>query len=232
MDKFASLNQITELDRLAIEQAGLDILQMMEMAGNKFALVVKNHFSNLKGKNILILSGTGNNGGDGLSAARYLSNWGAKVTVILAKQDLKVAPKHHMSILKKMDIDIKSAATSLPPTDLIVDALLGYNQQGDAKSPFDYLISKSNESAAPIFAFDNPSGLNIETGDPTNSTIKATVTVTLAVIKRGLVEQKAKKYVGDLYLVDLGIPKRVYEKVGLEFPFYNVSEKVKDNLII
>ena len=89
MDKYASAAQIAKLDDLAMKEAGLDILQMMEMAGNKFALVIKNHFYNLKGKRIQFLIGPGHNGGDGLSAARYLNNWGAIVHIVIAKKLLK-----------------------------------------------------------------------------------------------------------------------------------------------
>ncbi len=216
--KLASFSQISGLDRIAMEEAGIDILQMMEMAGNKFALVVKNYFKDLKDKRILVLAGTGHNGGDGLSAARYLNNWGAKVQVVLAKKDLRPATAHHLEILKKMGVDFDFAPTKLSECDLIIDALLGYNLQGDPKMPYDDLINQAN-SLETIFAFDNPSGLNIENGDPSSPTIKARATITLAVVKKGLVEEKAKEYVGDLYLVDLGLPRWIYEEIGLEYPF-------------
>jgi len=221
MDKVSSFNQIANLDRLAMNEAGLDILQMMEIAGNKFALHVKDYFKKLNGKNILVLSGTGNNGGDGLSAARYLANWGANIKVVLAKPDLKAAPKHHLKILKTMKIIIQINPNLLPQSDLIIDSLLGYNQQADPRPPFNNLINQANNSDTPIFSFDNPSGLNIENGLPTNPTIKAHATITLAVIKKGLVNPKAKKYVGKLYLVDLGIPNWVYKIVNLKYPFLN-----------
>ena len=219
MTQYASREQIVELDRLAMEEFGLDILQMMEIAGNKFALIVRNFLQDLNHKHILVLSGVGNNGGDGLAAARYLVNWGAEVKVILTKPDLRPAAKHHLAILEKMGIDFAFPPVKLLEADLLVDALLGYNQVGDPRPPYDDLISQANELKAPIFAFDVPSGLNIDSGDPTNPTIRAHTTVTLAVVKKGLTAQNAKEYVGNLELIDLGIPKLAYEEVNLGYPF-------------
>lgn len=219
ISKYASHTQITELDRLAMEEFGLDILQMMEIAGNKLAGLVRNFLKDLNHKHILVLSGVGNNGGDGLAAARYLANWGAEVKVILAKADLKPAAEHHQAILEKMGVEFAFPPVKLLKADLVVDALLGYRQVGNPKPPYDDLISQANELKAPTFAFDNPSGLEIKSGNPTKPTIRAHTTVTLAAIKRGLLEEKVKKYVGKLFLVDLGIPKLAYEKVGLSYPF-------------
>lgn len=219
MTQYASLEQIAELDRLAMEEFGLDILQMMEMAGNKFALIVRDFLKDLNHKHIMVLAGVGNNGGDGLCAARYLANWGAEVKIILARSDLRPAPKHHLTILEKMGIEIAVSPVKLLNADLIIDALLGYNQIGKPKPPFDDLILQANNLNIPIFAFDNPSGLDIDSGNLSSPTIKAHTTVTLAAVKRGLVEEKAKEYVGNLHLVDLGIPKLAYLKTSLSYPF-------------
>lgn len=228
LDKYASLAQISKLDEIAMSEAGLDILQMMEIAGNKFAIAVKNYLKDLNGKKILVLAGTGHNGGDGLSAARYLNNWGAIVRIVLAKKTLKEATAHHLKIIEKMGLTIDIATSKLPDCDLIIDSLLGYNQSGDPKPPYNLLINLANRTNAPVFSFDNPSGLNIETGRPSNPTIKATSTITLAVIKKGLIVKSARDYVGEMYLIDLGIPRWAYEKSDLFYPF----DKQKDNHII
>lgn len=219
MTQHASRNQIAGLDRLAMEEFGLDILQMMEIAGSSFAGIVKNYLKDLNHKHILVLAGAGNNGGDGLCAARYLANWGAEVKIILAKPDLKPAAKHHLAILEKMGIETAVSPVKLLKADLVIDALLGYNQIGDPKPPYGDLISGANSLQVPIFAFDNPSGLNIDSGNPTKSTIKAHTTATLAAVKKGLVTEGAKEYVGNLELVDLGIPRLAYSSAGINYPF-------------
>jgi len=101
MDKYANFKQIAQLDKIAVEQAEMTILQMMEMAGNKFALGVKDYLIHLNDKTILVLSGPGHNGGDGLSAARFLHNWGAKIIIVLVKPDVKPDTAAHLRILKK-----------------------------------------------------------------------------------------------------------------------------------
>ncbi len=219
MTKNASLDQISNLDRLAMEEFGLDILQMMEIAGYKFAKIVRSFLKDLNHKHIIVLAGVGNNGGDGLAAARYMANWGAEVKIILARSDLKRAAKHHLAIIEKMAIETAFPPVKLLKTDLVVDALLGYNQVGNPKPPYDDLITQANGMHTPIFAFDNPSGLDIDSGNPSYPTIKAHTTVTLAAIKKGLVTESAKEYVGNLKLVDIGIPKKAYERAGLEYPF-------------
>jgi len=219
MTQYSSREQIAELDRLAMGEFGFDILQMMEIAGNNFALIVRNFLKDLNHKHIIVLAGVGNNGGDGLCAARYMANWGAEVKIVLARSDLTPAAKHQMVSLEKMGIETAFPPVKLLKADLVVDALLGYNQVGDPRPPYDDLISGANELKMPIFAFDNPSGLDIDSGDPSKPTIKAHTTVTLATIKKGLLAEGAKEYVGNLELVDLGIPKLAYVKTGLEYPF-------------
>lgn len=219
MTHHASREQIAELDRLAMEEFGLDILQMMEIAGSSFTRVVKNYLKELKHKHILVLAGVGNNGGDGLCAARYLANWGTAVKVILARSDLRPAAKHQLATIEKMAIETARPPVKLLEADLVVDALLGYNQVGNPKSPYDDLISQANELKVPIFAFDNPSGLDIDSGNPKNPTIRAYTTVTLAAIKKGLVADGGREYVGNLELVDIGIPRLAYQRANLDYPF-------------
>jgi len=217
MTQFASLLQISRLDEVALDKFGFDILQMMEVAGKGFAEVLKKE-EKIPGKKILIICGSGHNGGDGLCAARYFSNLGATVDVILASEKLKEATYHQAKILRKMGIIPKKFDGRLSKADLIVDALFGYNQTGEAKPPYDEIIDKLNRSGMLIYAFDNPSGLDIESGKATRFTIRAKATVTLAVIKKGLTVRLAQKYVGKLFLVDLGIPKIAYSEVGLKYP--------------
>lgn len=226
MTQYASREQIAELDRLAMEEFGLDILQMMEIAGNKFALIVRNFLGDLKHKHILVLAGVGNNGGDGLSSARYLVNWGAEVKIILAREGIGEAAKHHLQILNKMEIDVAVAPVKLITADLIVDALFGYNLREDPRAPYDDLINQANGLGVPIAAFDSPSGLDIQTGKASKSTIRANFTVALAAVKKGLVALGAKEFVGDLFLVDLGIPKLAYEEISLSYPFEGGKENV------
>ncbi|MDA1061001.1 MAG: NAD(P)H-hydrate epimerase [bacterium] len=208
-----SSGQMAVVDRVAVEE-GLLIIQMMEYAGLNIARFVQSsHYSS-----ILILAGKGHNGGDGIAAARHLKNWGYKVRVILAEEpsELKEVSRHHFDLLEKMNVEMKVWDGDLGEEDLIIDALLGYNIDGDPRAVYGEIISVANDSVADILAVDLPSGMNGTTGKAYNPCIKADKTLTLALPKIGLL--KGIEYTGELFVADLGIPEEVFKKAGLDIP--------------
>ncbi len=110
--------------------------------------------------------------------------------------------------------------------DLLIDALLGYNLQGNPRDPIATMIREANESEVPILAVDIPSGLQGDSGKPLSPTIKAHSTITLALPKVGLLTEKAKEYVGELYVADLSVPSMVYKKLGIDVPVLFEHEEV------
>ena len=102
-------------------------------------------------------------------------------------------------------------------TDAIVDGILGYSIKGKVKEPFKTWIEEINGKVLPVFSFDIPSGLDPDNGNVHGIAVKADSTLTLAYPKKGLFDKKAKKYVGELYLADIGIPPAVYEKVKKKY---------------
>ena len=103
MTSIATRKQMAELDRLMVVRYGVSIIQMMELAGlatAKLAMKIS------KGKKILVLCGHGNNGGDGLCAARHLINFGYDIAVVIAKEKLGEAAAYQKEILEKMNIEI------------------------------------------------------------------------------------------------------------------------------
>jgi NAD(P)H-hydrate epimerase len=213
--------QMATVDRIAVED-GLLIMQMMEYAGLNIARYVLSH----KAESFLILCGKGNNGGDGLAAARHLINWGHDVKVLLAEDPsvMSEMARHHYDFLLKMGAPMEVwTGVDLhlewfDSVDLIVDALLGYNISGDPRPPYDALINKSNEAEQPVVSIDLPSGLNGSTGTPYTPCIVAAATLTLALPKAGLTADAAKDYIGELSVADLGIPAFVYQKAELDVP--------------
>lgn len=211
--------QMADVDREAVNN-GLSITQMMEYAGLGCARIMQK----FEGSKILILVGKGHNGGDGLAAARHLINWGYDVKILMAEspEDFREASKTHYDLLKKMGVNIEiwghgdEQKDYFKNCDLIMDALLGYNINGDPRGHYKFLIEEANISEKVIVAIDIPSGLEGSTGKPNNPTIKANTTLTLALPKKGLIE--SKHYVGELYISDLGIPDFVYKKAGINVP--------------
>ncbi len=209
--------EMIEVDRAMMDDFGIDLMIMMENAGKSLAIQVRRMLAGtVAGKKIAILVGKGNNGGGGLVAGRHLQNWGANAHIILgSREEFKNEPKRQLEINKRLGLEI-AHETDLQTYDLIIDSLIGYNLKGDPKEPIASLVKSANSSNRPILSLDIPSGLDSSSGHAYNPCIQATVTLTLALPKTGLMKVGAKKYVGELYLADISIPKQIYEKLDIE----------------
>ena len=202
------------LDDIAINKMKLPLLSMMENAGKSLAVLAKQMLNGAKNKTIVCLIGTGHNGGGALVAARHLSNWGAKIHLVLGGniEKLREATRVQFNILQTMETEY-SHKPPLQETDLILDGLLGYRGKGDPREPLASLINYANDDDTPILALDIPSGLDPDSGKPNNPCIRAKRTLTLALPKTGLIAPGADRFVGRLYLADIGIPRVVYQEV-------------------
>jgi NAD(P)H-hydrate epimerase len=212
--------QMAEVDRLMIEEYGIQLIQMMENAGRNLAELSRRRLGgDVRGKRIAVLCGAGNNGGGGLVAARHLHNWGADIVlkVLPTREKLKNVPAHQFHILEMMGIP-DSETIDLDSVNLVVDAMIGYGLAGDPRGPIADWIQRLNTSARPVLSLDTPSGLNTTTGIPGNPCIRAAATLTLALPKSGLLTTQAKPVVGALYLADIGVPPVLYTapSLGLE----------------
>lgn len=214
-----STEQMIEVDRLMIEEYGILLIQMMENAGRTLAIQAQRMFNDeINDRKIVILCGTGNNGGGGMVAARHLHNWGAQVWTPLVgdQKSLKEVPSQQWDILQKMGLSSIKPALDLPEQpDLIIDAIIGYGLNGNPRGAAVDWINWGNTQECTILALDTPSGLDTTSGIPGSPCIRATVTLTLGLPKIGLHSPKAKPYVGDLYLADIGVPPELYQRIGL-----------------
>ena len=190
--------QMREIDRLMVEECHIELIQMMENAGRNLARLTRSRFlsGDPVGKTILILAGSGGNGGGGLVCARFLHNWGAKVKVVVTKpfSKLRGVPKHQLDILMRMNIPVLVSDEKLTlqdSFDLIIDSLIGYSLKGAPRDEAARLIKWINEQDAPVLSLDIPSGIDAITGAINDPTVKATVTMTLALPKTGLNSEAA-----------------------------------------
>jgi NAD(P)H-hydrate epimerase len=116
---------------------------------------------------------------------------------------------------------------ALAHTDAILDALIGYSLQGPPREPIASLIRAANRASAPVIALDVPSGLDGDSGQAFDPTIRAATTLTLALPKAGLMRPAARDWVGDLYLADISVPVQVYQQLGVETgPVFAASDIV------
>lgn len=213
-----SVEQMREVDRIMVEDLGIDLLQMMENAGRALASRARAMLGgDAEGRQVTVLAGAGGNGGGGMVAARRLAIWGTDVTVVLSERGelLTGVPAHQLSILRRVGVTTLAADARLPHADLFVDALIGYSLSGAPRSPVSSLIRAANAAGAPILALDVPSGLDADRGTPYDPCIAATSTLMLALPKAGLLEHQAATWVGELYLADLSVPSFVYDRVGV-----------------
>lgn len=207
--------EMAEADRIASE-LGIGLEMLMENASRQIASAARVFLGDLVERRIVAIAGSGNNGGDALGAARHLFGWGAHVTATLSGPVEKLRPlaRRQLDILANIGVPVADA--DLSGADLVLDGLLGYSVSGAPRGATADLIRAANASRAAILAIDLPSGLHPDTGEPLGITIRAALTVTLALPKRGLLEARSRALVGELLLADIGIPAKAYERMGID----------------
>jgi len=229
--------QMIEVDRAMIVDYEIELIQMMENAGRNLAHLARERFlqGDPRAKRVVVLAGSGGNGGGALVCARRLSNWGAAVEVYLTKEpeDFRGVPALQLGILRRMQLAIStSGGTGALPSesshvDLVVDGMIGYSLSGPPRGQAAEMIRWANGHPAPILALDAPSGLDTASGEVFDPTITAAATLTLALPKQGLRSQRA--HVGELYLADISVPPALYEQsLGLEVgPLFAESDVIR-----
>ena len=214
---FVTADEMRKIDDMTIREFRVDVLMLMENAGRATAMLAMRMLQGtILGKRVACLVGGGNNGGDGMVAARHLANWGADVKVIVGttKDKMKDVPLGQLHILEKMGVPILSTDYALRDYDLLIDGLIGYGLEGNPRDRVAMMIEGANSSGHPVLALDLPSGMNATTGEAYDPCIKATATLTLALPKTGFLSPSTSPYVGDLYLADISIPRKVYQSFG------------------
>ena len=221
-------NQMIEVDRLMIEEYHIDLVQMMENAGRCLAILTKERFfgGDIEGKRVVVLAGTGGNGGGALVAARRLHNWGAHVSVFTTEDPEKLAPVplRQYNILQRMDITLQRAAAleEVSTVDVILDGIIGYSLHGDPREDAATFIHWANAQNVPTVALDTPSGLDLTSGILHTPTVRAAATLTLAMPKQGLFSEEAKEVVNELYLGDISVPTELYHEDSLKVKATNL----------
>ena len=217
---YLTTDQMREVDRAMIEDFHIELIQMMENAGRNLAQLARLRFlgGNPQGREVVVLAGTGGNGGGVLVCARRLWGYGAKVLVLTTRPppEFTPIPAHQLDILERMGVQVREAS-QLPEVgpDLIIDGLIGYSLRGDPRDAAADLINWANGQSAPILSLDAPSGVDTTTGRVHHPAIQATATMTLALPKKGLRAPGVAVQVGELYLADIGVPPALYSGPGL-----------------
>ncbi|MEM1507513.1 MAG: NAD(P)H-hydrate dehydratase [Candidatus Bathyarchaeia archaeon] len=218
-EKIITTREMRALD-INAEYFGVSRLQLMENAGRSVAAEIASRFkpSNTR---VYVFCGLGGNGGDGFVAARHLICMGFEVSVLLAGRQSDIANEEARrnwealrSLRKSLTLREVYDSSLIPnvEADVVVDALLGIGLKNPPRPPISQMIKKINELDAFRVAVDVPSGIDSDTGAVLGEAVKAHLTVTFHKPKPGLL--KAKEYVGELIVKQIGIPEEIESFAG------------------
>ena len=215
--KLVTVDQMKSIEQEA-DANGLSYAQMMQNAGQGLTDVVIELFEDEPEPEVLGLVGPGNNGGDTLVAMTHLVKAGWKAQAYLIKRrttddlvkEFKSAGGEIISSAK--DDGYESLASALENVDLLLDGVLGTGIKLPLKDDVAEVLNEANiiledlDDAPYVIAVDCPSGMDCDSGEVADETIPADLTVTMAAVKQGLLKLPAFEFVGELEVVDIGLP--------------------------
>jgi ADP-dependent NAD(P)H-hydrate dehydratase / NAD(P)H-hydrate epimerase len=203
--------QVRALDRAAIDGFGISAYSLMQRAGQAAFNLLRTCWP--QARRILVMAGTGNNGGDGYVVAQLAREVGLDVRVVQCGDVGRIrgdANRARDAYLTAGGEIVSFINGELPPADVIVDALLGTGLQHEVREDLKVAITAINAHCAPVLAIDAPSGLQSDTGMPLGAAVMASYTISFIGLKRGLYTGVAADYTGSICFDDLGVPSEVY----------------------
>ncbi len=208
-----STEQVRALDRVAIEQLGIEGFELMTRAAHATLAVLATQWP--EARRIAIYCGAGNNAGDGYVLARLAGQAGLEARVIAVgdPETLRgdAAQAWTESVAAGVAIERWPAVPEDFAADVVVDALLGTGLARDLDARYAAAVRHINSASAPVYAIDVPSGLDADTGLPRGDAVHADLTITFVGLKQGLYLGRAPDYCGLVAFSDLGIPAEAAE---------------------
>ncbi|MBN1151739.1 MAG: NAD(P)H-hydrate epimerase, partial [Dehalococcoidia bacterium] len=218
--RICTVQEIRNCDRAAVENLGLSNEILMENAGHAVVSVIKREFG-LSDRRFLVVCGGGNNGGDGLVAARLLFSVGADVHVDLLVDESAYSGSAAVNLRAALACGVPvqriHTADELRlgrPTDVVVDAIFGTGLSRQPEGLVRDVIERLNLSMLPVLSVDVPSGVNADTGAAPGVAVRAACTVTFGLPKRGNVLPPGRELCGRLYVSHISFPPALYRSVG------------------
>jgi len=221
-------SQMRDADKRAIEEIGIPSLVLMENAGRQTVAAMEAVYGDLPERQVGVLCGRGNNGGDGFVVARTLLQRGVEcaVFVIGAVSDIRGDARANLDILGRLGLTVVEIndeqawelhSSEVSQCTLIVDAVFGTGLKSPLSGMLETVVADVNASGIPIVAIDLPSGMSADTPHLIGDCIDASMTVTLAAPKLPLVLPPAEARAGDVVIADIGIPSDVID--ALDGPY-------------
>lgn len=230
MRYLVNAEQMKAIDTYSIEQIGIPSLVLMEKAAMQVADAVL--LQAKKEDKIIAVCGAGNNGGDGIAAARILKEAGLNVSVLFAGEEDRATKqtKKQLEIGSNLELSIINDTKPFNKVELseytiIIDAVFGIGLSKPITGKYESLIKNINEARARVFSVDVPSGISADTGAVMGTAVKADVTVTFGYTKLGLILYPGADYAGKVITADIGFPKKAEESVNLHTFVYDREDK-------
>ncbi|MFW6103684.1 MAG: NAD(P)H-hydrate dehydratase, partial [Bacteroidota bacterium] len=221
--KICSINQMRDLDLRAMEEYGIVQELLMENAGQASYFSILKEFG-IKRKHFVIFCGSGNNGGDGLVAARKIHSNGGKVTVFLLgdRNKFKGAAKQNLDITEKLQLrmidwkDTSEAKETVQRADAIIDAIFGTGIDREVEGKYRDAIDLINSAGKTVFSIDIPSGVNGDTGQVMGRAVNADFTTTFGLPKAGSLLYPGFERGGKLYITHISFPPALYDSEAIK----------------
>jgi len=208
------------LDQWVVREYHLPLVVTIENAGRCVADLITRRFAPKRTDPIVALVGRGFNGAVALAAARTLLQVGYAVSAATTDVHTKFRDEtlRELQMFRKFGGHAPPflAQRALPEAAFLLDGLIGYGLTDSVKGTAGEMIRAANDHEADVVAVDIPSGLQPDQGTPDDPTTVADATVALALPKQGVTKASARKYVGELYLGDVGLPRPLYDEFGVK----------------
>jgi len=220
-------DEIRALDAYAIETLGIPGVILMENAGRGAADAIERMLGTAAGKQVAVVAGSGNNGGDGFVVARQLGLRGAGVVTFLVVPEAKISGDAAVNLraLRALGGEVRELSDealsrlgeSLRQFDVVVDAVGGTGIQGALRGGLATAVEQINVADRPVVAIDVPTGLDCDTGEVDGPAVRARMTVTMLARKQGFDASGSRQFTGEVEVVDIGIPATaVAEMAGID----------------
>ena len=225
----ADLGSLTSADVAALDAAanevGVSTAQLMEVAGWQVARCAWQRLGALAAP-VLVVAGRGNNGGDGMVAARHLQTWGCAVSARVLSEERKIGDllwTHIRSALAGgVAVEIAEHAEDVVArardAQLVLDAMLGVGLRERPREPLASAIQALKEAGQPVLSVDIPSGVDATTGQAYAPAVWADATCTLTAMKAGLWDSSGREHAGDIFVADIGMPVAAWRRCGIAQP--------------
>ncbi len=227
--KILNVQQIREADQYTIKNEPIASIDLMERASREVVNWICNHFSN--DHEIIILAGSGNNGGDGLAIARLIENHGYKVRVVLVmgesgSEDF-VQNLNKLKSIHEVEISDDFDFSTSTDKSIVIDAIFGSGLSRPIEGEIANQIQKANDAKGIKIAVDIPSGIFADEPSPDKTIFRSDFTLSFQVPKLAFMMAENQKYIGQFKILDIGLSNKFINNCISDYSIYELTDKIK-----